>query len=189
MVARLSPSKCQPELFEAVLPLLQADDSLHFVLAGREYPAGNGMIDHLRGRAAEARVSSQVHLMGHRSDVPAVLDGLDVFAHPSRLEPCALSILEAMSHGLPVVAWREGGTVELVSHLETGILVPPMEIPALTQAIKALLTDGKRRKEMGDAGRARVRSRFRADEAAQRFVKLLARAASPLPENGQPITA
>jgi glycosyltransferase involved in cell wall biosynthesis len=179
MVGRLCPSKGQLELFEAVLPLLRVDGSVHLVLAGREDPPRNGVSELLRRRATDAAVSSQVHLLGHRTDIPAVLDGFDLFAHPSRSEPFGLAMLEAMAHGLPVVAWHEGGAPEVVSHLETGILVAPMDVPALTEAINGLLADPCRRRDMGDAGRARVRSMFNAEDAAQRFVELLAAAALP----------
>jgi glycosyltransferase involved in cell wall biosynthesis len=186
MVGRLCPSKGQLELLDAVVPLLQTDGSVHLVFAGGEDPPGNGTSALLRRRAACAGVAPQVHLLGHRRDIPAVLDGLDLFAHPSRFEPFGLAMLEAMAHGLPVVAWEEGGAVEVVSHLETGILVTPMDLRALTEAISGLLADAGRRKEMGDAGRARVRNVFRADDAAQRFVELLDAAAFPLPCQGRP---
>jgi glycosyltransferase involved in cell wall biosynthesis len=184
MVGRLCASKGQLELFDAVAPLLRGDGSVHVVFAGREDPPGNGMSELLRRRAAGAGVSRQVHLLGHRRDIPAVLDGLDLFAHPSRFEPFGLAMLEAMANGLPVVAWQEGGAVELVSHLETGFLVAPMDLRALTEAISALLADAGRRNEMGDAGRARVRRMFRADDAARRFVGLLDAAAFPCRANG-----
>jgi glycosyltransferase involved in cell wall biosynthesis len=180
MVGRICESKCQSELLAAVLPLLQGDKSVHLVLAGAEYPPGNGATELLRHRAAQAGVESQLHLLGHRADVPAVLDGLDVFAHPSRSEPFALAILEAMARGLPVVAWHEGGTIEQVLNQETGILVPPMDIHALTRAIEDLLADPLRRKDMGDAGRERVRTAFGTDVAARTFVEeLTAVAKSP----------
>jgi glycosyltransferase involved in cell wall biosynthesis len=183
MVSRLSKSKCQLELLDAMLPLLRFDrGDIHLVIAGAEDPPASGIRDLLQRRAAEAGVSSKVHLLGHRNDVPTLLDGLDIFAHPSRHEPFGLAILEAMGHGLPVVAWREGGPAEIVSDPDTGILVSSMDIPALTGAIAGLLTDVNRRKEMGNAGRARVRSMFRADDAVHRFVTLLEMAAYSRPE-------
>ena len=177
MVGRLSPSKGQVSLLHAMLPLLSADASVHLVLAGQEYPAGNGMTRELGRLAADADVSRQVHLVGHRTDVPAVLEALDVFAHPSRSEPCAMSILEAMAYGLPVVAWREGGTVELVSHMETGILVQAMDIPGLTLAIQTLVRDAALRARMGDSAQKRAGQSFRTVDTARRFSDLLSLAA------------
>jgi glycosyltransferase involved in cell wall biosynthesis len=173
MVGRLCETKCQLELLDAMLPLLRVERSVHLVFAGAEDPVGNGVREQLQQRAADAGVFSQVRLLGYRSDIPTVLDSLDVFAHPSRDEPFGLAILEAMAHGLPVVAWRQGGPAEVVSDPDTGILVAPMDITGLTEAIASLLANRDRRKAMGAAGRARVDRAFRADDAAGRFVELL----------------
>jgi glycosyltransferase involved in cell wall biosynthesis len=177
MVGRVCAAKGQLELLDAMVPLLRAGRSVHLVIAGAEDPPGGGVRELLQRRVAAAGVSSQVHLLGYRTDIPMVLGGLDVFAHPSRDEPFGLAILEAMAQGLPVVAWRQGGPAEIVSHPDTGILVPAMDIPALTDALGGLLADRDRRQAMGKAARARVQNAFRADDAANRFVELLGSAA------------
>ena len=173
MVARLSVSKCQVELLQAMVPLMRQSAATHLVLAGQEYPRGNGLATRLAEAAADAGVSRQVHLLGQRGDVPALLDALDVFAHPTRQEPCALSVLEAMAHSLPVVAWREGGTAELVDDTCTGVLVPPMDVNGLSGALGGLLADPALREALGRAGRARAREMFRPPEASERFLELL----------------
>ena len=173
MVGRLSASKCQLELLRAMEPILRDSPDVHLVLAGTEYPTGNGLSERLRAAAAAAGVARQLHLLGHRGDVAALLDAFDVFAHPSREDPCPMAVLEAMAHGLPVVAWREGGPAEQVADRETGLLVPPMDVGALTEALMALVRDEPMRTTMGDAARARVETTFRPDVAAARFAELL----------------
>src|SRR5205807_1259545 len=64
--------------------------------------------------------------------------------------------LEAMAMKKAVVAWRSGGTPEMVVHNETGLLVEPHSTPALAAAISGLLQDRARRSRFGDAGRMRV---------------------------------
>ena len=173
MVGRLSPSKGQQQLMEAMLPLLKADRRVHLILAGSEYPARNGMSNRIMRTAQEHNVHSQVRLLGYRADVPRILDALDLFAHPTRQDPCPLAVLEAAAHGLPVVAWREGGTATLVRDQETGLLVEPMDINGLTSALRRLITDQGLRMTMGKMARERVASVFSPELAAATFLSLL----------------
>jgi glycosyltransferase involved in cell wall biosynthesis len=173
MVGRLSPSKGQEQLTLAMIPSLRTDRRVHLILAGSEYPARNGMIDRITQTARMHDVLSQVHLMGHRSDVPRILDALDLFAHPTRQDPCPLAVLEAAAHGLPIVAWREGGTATLVQDKETGLLVEPMDIDGLTHVLQTLIADQEMRVMMGRKARERAASVFSPEVAARSFLSLL----------------
>lgn len=173
MTARLSASKGQAELERALRPILARDRRVHLLLAGGEYPARNGLMERIRERAREHGVVSQVHILGQCSDVPRILDALDIFAHPSLQDPCPLAVLEAGAHALPVVAWRDGGTATLVADGETGILVEPMDIDGLTGALDGLIADQTLRTTMGSAGRARVETVFNPELAGSSFLDLL----------------
>ena len=178
MCARLAPWKGQEELLTAMLPILTADPRVHLVIAGGEHPRPNGMTSRMRQKAASADLTDQIHLLGHRSDVSGLLQAIDVFAHPSRAEPCAMAVLEAMAHGLPVVAWREGGTVELVRHGDTGILVEPLDIIALREALLALVRDDELRRRLGSGARRTIERCFRPEDAGTLFRSTLEAAAA-----------
>ncbi len=173
MCARLNRQKGQEELVEAMLPILARDPRVGLVLAGSEDPLNNGTSGRIAGAARAHGVQERVYLLGHRQDVPRILDGLDLFAHPSHAEPFGLSILEATAHGLPVVAWREGGPAEIVVDGETGLLVPPGDSAGLTAALDALLADTSRRAAMGARGRERAATAFNPSHAAASFLALL----------------
>jgi glycosyltransferase involved in cell wall biosynthesis len=173
MLARLAPWKGQTELLRAMLPILAVDPRAHLVLAGSEYPRANGMTTEMIAMSAVAGVADRVHILGQRSDVPRLLDALDVYGHPSRAEPCSMAILEAMAHGLPVVSWREGGTVELIVDHRTGILAETMDVDALSGALAAMVEHSALRTEMGERGRARVADSFRPQAAGACFRSLL----------------
>jgi glycosyltransferase involved in cell wall biosynthesis len=83
-----------------------------------------------------------------------------VFALPTLREAFGLSLVEAMSFALPVVATRLEAIPEIVADGETGLLVPPREPAALAAALGALLADPARARRMGNAGRARAAARF-----------------------------
>ena len=83
-------------------------------------------------------------------------------------EGLGVVLLEAMSYGVPVVATRRGGIVDIVEDGRTGLLVED-EPEALARAIVALLSDPARRRALGEAGRARVRERFGWDSIVDRL--------------------
>lgn len=80
-------------------------------------------------------------------------------------EPLGLAPLEAMAHGVPVVAVAEGGLLETVVQSETGYLVP-RDAHAFSERLASLLGDPARRKQMGAAARAHVEARWTWPERA-----------------------
>lgn len=84
---------------------------------------------------------------------------LDVFAHTGPYETFGQAVQEAMASGVPVVAPRAGGPVDLVDDGRTGYLVPPFEASGFTAAIAELAADPLRRLEFGAAGRAAIEGR------------------------------
>lgn len=102
-----------------------------------------------------------VTLTGFRRDVPQVLATSDIFALSTALwEGLPLTILEAMAAGLPVVASDVGGIREAVIPEEMGILVPPKNPDAFSEALLELLTDHPKARAMGLKGRERVERFF-----------------------------
>jgi glycosyltransferase involved in cell wall biosynthesis len=97
---------------------------------------------------------------GFRADVARLLDGVDVVALPSLWEGMPLTAIEAAAMARPIVATAVDGTVEVVRHGVTGLLVPPADPPALARALLALLGDPGRARRMGQAARAQALERF-----------------------------
>ncbi len=78
----------------------------------------------------------------------------DIFALPSLADCSPIAAVEAMAAGLPVVSSTVGGIPEIVRHGETGLLVPPGDVRALSAALSALIEDTARRRAMGSSGRS-----------------------------------
>lgn len=76
----------------------------------------------------------------------------DIYLQPSHFESFGIAILEAMSHGIPVIASNVGGIPELVQHGDNGILIEPANTDQLFEAIKNLIEIPEERKRMGDIG-------------------------------------
>ena len=122
----------------------------------------------LRVLAAELGIAAKVRYLGYHNDIRALLEALDVYAQPSVMEALGLAVLEAAAMGLPVVASDIGGLPEVVQHEQTGLLVPPADPGALSQALVELLSNAERRETYGRAGATMAHSGFsRARMAAE----------------------
>jgi glycosyltransferase involved in cell wall biosynthesis len=114
----------------------------------------------LHEEAARSGLSSNLHLLGFRDDVPDLLHASDVLVHTARVEGFGYVIAEAMAAGLPVVATRCSSIPEIVQDSTTGTLVEPEDHAALVRAIEAYAADPARRRRDGHAGLLRARSEF-----------------------------
>jgi glycosyltransferase involved in cell wall biosynthesis len=152
---RLHPVKGHADVIPAVAPLVEQWPQLHFVWAGEgeQRPL-------LEAKLATHNLTSHIHLLGNRADVPHLLAASDLFLMPSQWEGISVAILEAMAAGLPVVATAVGGTPELVIHNETGLLIPPQDPEALAQAVSHLLSHPEQAAQMGQNGRQRAATHF-----------------------------
>lgn len=156
MVARIDHLKGHETLIEA-LSLLQAKNIPLTMLI-----VGDGTMRIEREQQADALGlrSDEVQFLGFRSDVPDLLAASDIFVLPSLTEGLPLSVLEAMSHGLPIVATPVGGIPELVLDQEQGILVPVQDSSALAEALTLLTSNPSQRQIMGTASNERVQAYF-----------------------------
>ncbi len=148
-VCRLAPKKGVHRLVEAVAEL----DGVHLVVVG-DAPPGSEQYAATMQADARARMGERIHFAGRRSDVVDILRCADVFAHAADAEPFGLVLAEAQACGIAVVASDGGGAPEVVG--DAGLLVPSGDVPALREAIGALLADPARRQDMAGHGRAQA---------------------------------
>lgn len=94
----------------------------------------------------------------------------DAYLHLSRADTFPLSVLEAMSCGLAVVATRVGGIPEQVEHGATGFLARPGDVPEMTGHLRTVIEDADGAKAMGARGRARVLQSFRLETQVQAYL-------------------
>jgi starch synthase len=126
--------------------------------------AGVEFLGHLRKHDPEGRRRLQ-----------QAYEEADVFCLPTRYEPFGIVFLEAMFHGLPVVATRVWAVPEIVEDGETGFTVPRDDETALAERLLVLLKDPAIARRMGRAGRARAESRFTWAAAAAAMARVMSR--------------
>ncbi|KQR52128.1 glycosyl transferase [Leifsonia sp. Leaf336] len=93
------------------------------------------------------------------AELGAAYAAFDAFVHTGSEETFGQTVQEAHASGLPVIAPRAGGPIDLVDHGVDGLLFPPSDDRALRAAVAMLATDAPLRVRMGEAGRRRVLGR------------------------------
>ena len=164
---RLAEQKRVDDLLKAIDLLQHVQPDLCTMIVG-EGPLRDRLLEtsqayHLNGRA---------RFLGHRNDVPRLMAAADVIVLPSSYEGLPNVVLEAMRFRKPVVATAAPGTTEVVVDGETGVLVPVGNVMLLARAIRDLVRDPVLASRLGEAGRARVEARFRADTMITQFAEL-----------------
>lgn len=129
---------------------------------------GGGEVDKAGARAEELGLGDAVEFPGWVSGAAKeqLLQQADLYVLPSHFEGLPVSILEAMSHGLPVVSTRVGGIPEQVREEREGLLVDAGDVDALAAALVRLAGDPALRRAMGQRGRARIEAIYAIDRIA-----------------------
>ncbi len=186
-VGRMEAVKDPMNLVRAFLLLLSQRPEwrhrLRLVMIG-----GGSHYEQVRLALRHARSAHLAWLPGGREDVAEILPGLDLFVLPSLAEGISNTLLEAMSTGLPVVATRVGGNVEVVEDGLTGCVVPQSDPKALARALASYVESPERRKNHGRAGRARAIRAFSLEQMVANYLAVydavLARKRIPDPARG-----
>jgi glycosyltransferase involved in cell wall biosynthesis len=115
----------------------------------------------------------QVEFTGYRNDVASQLRRADAFVLPSLNENLPLALLQAMAAGLPCIATDVGGVRELLD-AGAGILVPPGNVQALSEAMEQLVDEPRLAAALGAAARKRVEEQFSLTRCANDHLRLWA---------------
>ena len=166
MVGRLVEAKGFQYMLEAAPEILERFPDAHFVLIG-----DGPYRECLAAQCEKQGISSHVLFAGKRDDMPRVYRSLDILVLPSLNEGMPMTLLEGMAASLPVVATQVGGIPKMIRAGETGLLVSPMDVQGLRQAIETLLGDLAMRCRMGEAGRRWVSENASVEQMAQSYLR------------------
>jgi glycosyltransferase involved in cell wall biosynthesis len=148
-IGRLNAQKGHRYLLEAAPAVLAAVRAARFVVAG-----DGDLRPALQAQARELGLADRVSFTGHRADVPALLEALDVFCISSTYEGTPLALFEAMAAGKAIVSTAVDGCREVLADGRTGLLVPPRDPAALAAALVRALTDETLRRALAGAAAA-----------------------------------
>ncbi len=157
IMSRYSPEKGLDTLADAALCLRdRTDEDFRVLILGD----GDGYDDFAR-KLRGYELGDVVLQLGYREDTAELLAASDVYLNTSDYEAVSFAVLEAMSHGLPLILTDVGGNPDLAAGgIVCGDLVPPRDPLALSEAMLSMLRDADKRTVYGEAAAEKVRTEF-----------------------------
>ncbi|MBN2549571.1 MAG: glycosyltransferase family 4 protein [Anaerolineales bacterium] len=176
-VGRIIPAKGQEYVIEGMAEVVRAVHHARLLLIGSFDRGSEEKIYAQKVRAMIKNMSleQQVFLLGYRQDARQLMAGSDLFLYASLRDAHPRSVIEAMSVGLPVVAFAVDGVAETVVDGQTGYLVQPGDVAGLAGATLKLVQNPELRSRMGMAGQQRVQTHFSAETTAQQVGAVIER--------------
>ena len=159
-VGRVTRDKGIREIVAAFTQLAGERTDLHLLLVGPQEPDRDPLPPETRH---EITSNQRIHAVGFTDTPERYLAAADLFCLPSYREGFGSVVIEAGAMRLPSVVTRVTGLVDAVVDEDTGVVVPPKDIAALTEALRRLVTNPELRVRMGEASRARALHSFDAD--------------------------
>lgn len=166
-VGNLRPEKAHVVLLEAAARIVRKNTAVRFLLVGTGTEE-----QRIRAFREELNLTpDRFSLLGYRDDALRIIAALDIYVLSSDHEGFPVSVMEAQSLGLPVVATSVGGLESAVEHGVDGLLVPPRRPDLLAEAIEELIIDRSRRLRMGQQAETRS-ERYDATIAMRRLEQI-----------------
>ncbi len=154
------------ETINAAIRVCKKNENIHFIFIGdgELYEVAENMVN-------DSGYKDRIHLPGWQNNPTEWLQKFDIFLLYSKWEGLPLSILEAMSFGLPIVASDIKGNNELVSEVN-GILVPINDIDRLSAVLLSLPNENGKLREWGENSRKLVKEKFNLTGFARKYNKI-----------------
>ena len=151
---------------------------IHYLICGIGYNE-----EKLKNLAEEKGV--QVYLPGFRTDVYGILKAADLFAMPSYREGLSKAMMEAMSFGVPIIASRIRGNVDLIENGENGLLFPCNDDVKTAESVRYMFEHREEARRMGEKSLGRI-GQYEMSEVKARmkeiYAEQLERAGKRLPQ-------
>ena len=165
VIIPLEDERGHQTLLDAAAIIAQAAPKVKIVVIGE----GNLRLE--SGDPAAGRPMDTVrYFLGFRKDSPRVLASLNMFAVFSHLDGLGGFLIEAMASGLPVAAADVGAARDIITHRETGLLVPARNAKALADAILKVYMDKVLAVRLAERGREAVLEKYSAEAMARRII-------------------
>lgn len=161
---RLARQKGFKYLIDSASKIIEKHNNVYFFLAGQGKLEGE-----LQARIARLGIGHRFFLLGFVEDIHPLLKGADVFVFSSLFEGMPNSILEAMSHALPVVSTNVNGVTELIEDGKNGYSVPSCDVNSMQQALENLIASAEKRKIVGENARKTVVDKFSVNQMVRKL--------------------
>ena len=169
-VGQLVPLKGQRDFVLAAVEVVKQVPNARFVIVGKDNTVDKKFSLELKEMAKVSGLDDHISWLEWTDDLSTLFAALDLYVSPSHSESFGLATLEAMSAGLPVVATRTEGSIELLQRKE--LLVPFGDPVRLAQRITELLQDEAERRSLSDELKTRAYENYSLDNMVERLEEL-----------------
>ena len=170
MIARFSEGKGHEEFLSAANELNKYYNHLKFIIVGEASRGEDNYEKKIKSLAQEYNLKNLI-FSGFRSDIPQILNSMDIFAFPSHSEAFGVALIEAMAMEKPSVCTNSDGILDICIDNETGFLFEKQNSKDLADKIKLLIDSKELRSQFGKAARQRVLERFDSELLIDELIK------------------
>jgi len=173
MIGRITPLKGHANFLKAIGKVMRSMPYLKVWIVGDAPQHKQIYKEEVQTHARRLGLSHCVKFLGKRKDIPKILSKLNLVVLSTVTEEAfGRVIIEAQAAGVPVVATRVGGVVDIIEDGKTGILVPPKDADAMASAIVRVLKDKTEMQKMTQDARKNVEEKFNLQRMCEATVKV-----------------
>jgi glycosyltransferase involved in cell wall biosynthesis len=170
---RLAKGKGLFTLLNAWEKVLQSYKDVHLLFVGSGQGFSLGCEDDLKQIVKSKDIEKNVIFTGHVDNVDEYLQASDCFVFPTEYEALSNCLLEAISCGLPCIATKTGGNIDVINHEENGLLFDVNDEEGLYKAFKIILDDSNKTKKLAIQSRKTAIEKFNIDNKVKSFESLM----------------
>jgi len=173
IIGRITPLKGHEYFLRAMTAVVRAMPYVKIWVIGDAPAEKESYMEGLLALTKHLGLSDHVEFLGNRKDIPQLLAQVDTLVLSTvTQESFGRVILEAQAAGVPVVATRVGGVVDLIDEGKTGLLVAPKEPEEMAQAVIKILQDKTLARQMVENAKAKILSHYTLDHMATQTLKV-----------------
>ena len=169
MVGRITPLKGHKYFIKAMARVIRNRPLTKVLIVGEAPAKKEDYFRELQVLVGRLGISENVEFLGNRGDIPQILSETDVLVLSTvTQEAFGRVILEAQAAGVPVVATKVGGVIDIIDDHETGLLVFPKDTDQMADAVRSLLDDEKKSKHLVSQAKKKIKKQFMLEHMASK---------------------
>ncbi|MFC7135285.1 MULTISPECIES: glycosyltransferase family 4 protein [Salinibaculum] len=158
--ASITPRKGLIHLIDALPTIIDEHKNIELLIAGKTPKGNEAYRQRIEEKIRTLRIDEHIEFLGWVENMPYFLDSLDIFVLPSLNEGVPGAVREAMAMEVPTIATDVGGTADLITNDDNGILIQPKSSDEISDAVITLLNHPEKRVTLGKRGRKTIKNRF-----------------------------
>lgn len=171
MMARFSPGKGHEEFLKALSILGKKHPEVKGLIVGEASRGEDAYAASIKQLAEDLKLTNVI-FAGFRRDTARVFSAMDIFAFPSHSEAFGISLVEAMSMGVPSVCTNSDGVLDIAVDGETGYLFKKQNEIDLAEKLEMLIVSPEKRKQFGENARTRAINYFDLEYLTEKVIAI-----------------